>query len=118
MPAAKISREIIVLITKTLKDGNYRKVACKLAGIDSKTLANWMKRGERECEWLYGELFESASQAEVQSEAYSVMLIKRVALKSWMAVAWMLERKWPERWGRREVPTTVEKGMDSLMVIG
>ena len=46
------------------------------------------------------------------------MLIKRAALKSWMAAAWMLERKSPERWGRREVPTADDKGTDTLVVIG
>ena len=108
----------IALISKIIEKGNYREVACKLAGIDRKTLENWMKRGERECEGLYGELFESVSQAEGHSEAYSVMLIKRAAPKSWMAAAWMLERKSPERWGRREVPTADDKGTDTLVVIG
>ena len=30
----------------------------------------------------------------------------------------MLERKWPERWDRREVPAGDETGMDTLAVIG
>lgn len=30
----------------------------------------------------------------------------------------MLEWKWPERWGRREVPAGDETGMGMLAVIG
>ena len=40
------------------------------------------------------------------------------ALMSWFAAAWKLERKWPERWGHREVPPGDETGMDTLVVIG
>ncbi len=48
MPAAKISEDKITAIRSALEDGHYREVACKLAGIDRKTLLNWLKRGERE----------------------------------------------------------------------
>ncbi|MCX6179880.1 MAG: hypothetical protein NT163_11060 [Chlorobiales bacterium] len=90
MPAGKISKEIIALISKILEEGNYREVACRIAGIDRKTLANWMKRGEHE----------------------------KAALTSWYAAAWLLERRWPERWGRREVPPVDELEMDEVVVIG
>ena len=51
-------------------------------------------------------------------KASSVMVIKKAALTSWFAAAWLLERKWPERWGRREVPPGDETGLDTLVVIG
>ena len=48
MPAAKITAEITRCISEALGAGHYREVACKLAGIDRRTLLNWLKRGERE----------------------------------------------------------------------
>ena len=56
MPAAKITAEIIESISDALVAGHYREVACKLAGIDRKTLLNWLKRGERERSGLYRDL--------------------------------------------------------------
>jgi hypothetical protein len=35
------------------------------------------------------------------SEARAVVLILRAAQTDWRASAWWLERRWPERWGRR-----------------
>ncbi len=46
MPAEKITEEITRCIVEALGAGHYREVACKLAGIDRKTLLNWLKRGE------------------------------------------------------------------------
>jgi transposase len=77
-----------------------------------------MKRGEHESAGLYLELYDAVSLAEATAEADCVMQIKKAALTSWFAAAWLLERKWPERWGRREVPPGDETGMDTLVVIG
>ena len=44
MPAAKITEEITGCIVDALGAGHYREVACKLAGIDRKTLLNWCDR--------------------------------------------------------------------------
>lgn len=118
MPAGKISKEIIALISKTLEEGNYREVACRIAGIDRKTLGNWMKRGEHEKGGLYLELYEAVSLAEGTFEISALRLIQKAALTSWYAAAWLLERRWPERWGRREVPHEDEAEMDTLVVIG
>ena len=118
MPAGKLSKEIIGVISKILEEGNYREVACKMAGIHRKTLANWMKRGEHEKGGLYGELYEAVSLAEGTFEVSAVRLIQKAALTSWFAAAWLLERKWPERWGRREVPPVDEMETDTLVVIG
>ncbi|WP_331562489.1 hypothetical protein [Chlorobium sp.] len=64
MPAAKISEDKITAIRSALEDWHYREVACKLAGIDRKTLLNWLKRGERERSGLYRDLYLAVERAE------------------------------------------------------
>ena len=64
MPAAKITAEIIESISDALVAGHYREVACKLAGIDRKTLLNWLKRGERERSGMYRDLYLAVEKAE------------------------------------------------------
>ena len=66
MPAAKISEDKITAIRSALEDGHYREVSrlVGIAGIDRKTLLNWLKRGERERSGLYQELSEAQERAE------------------------------------------------------
>ena len=64
MPAAKITEEITGCIVDALGAGHYREVACKLAGIDRKTLLNWLKRGERERSGMYRDLYLAVEKAE------------------------------------------------------
>ena len=97
MPAAKITAEIIESISDALVAGHYREVACKLAGIDRKTLLNWLKRGERERSGLYRDLFLEVERAEAKAEVFHLKNIETASAKSWFASAWFLERKHPER---------------------
>ena len=48
----------------------------------------------------------------------NLILNEKTLLTNCLTAAWMLERKWPERWDRREVPAGDETGMDTLAVIG
>lgn len=118
MPAAKISGEMITAIRSALEDGHYREVACRLAGIDRKTLLNWLKRGERERSGLYRDLYFAVEQAEAKAEEFHLKNIKTASAKSWFASAWYLERKHPERWAKREAPPDDDGPKDEVVVIG
>lgn len=93
--------------------GHYREVACKLAGI-GKVLLNWLKRGERERSGIYHELYLAVERAEV----FHLKNIETASAKSWFATAWFLERKHPERWGKREAPPADDGPRDEVVVIG
>jgi len=114
MPAAKITEEITGCIVDALGAGHYREVACKLAGIDRKTLLNWLKRGERERSGVYRDLYLAVEQAKV----FHLKNIETASSKSWFASAWFLERKHPERWGKREAPPADDRERDEVVVIG
>ena len=117
-PAAKITAEIIESISDALVAGHYREVACKLAGIDRKTLLNWLKRGERERSGLYRDLYLAVDKAEAKAEVFHLKNIETASTKSWFASAWFLERKHPERWGKREAPPADDRERDEVVVIG
>ena len=118
MPAAKITEEITGCIVDALGAGHYREVACKLAGIDRKTLLNWLKRGERERAGLYRDLYLAVERAEAKAEVFHLKNIETASVKSWFASAWFLERKHPERWGKREAPPADDRERDEIVVIG
>lgn len=89
-------------ILNALRAGNYRVAACKFAGISDETFRRWMnagKAGEAE----YVDFVEQVKQAEAQAEASLVATIRKAAGDHWQAAAWLLERKYVSRWGRRDL---------------
>lgn len=86
-----------------LADGNYRVVACRLAGISQQTFYNVQQRAEQ------GELaarafMEATEKAEAIAEAEMVGLVRNAARRGpqyWVAAATHLERRAPDRWGKR-----------------
>lgn len=89
-------------IYNALRAGNYRVAACKFAGISDETFRVWINRGKRgDAEFV--EFLEQVKQAEAQAEASLVATIRKAAGDHWQAAAWLLERKYVVRWGRRDL---------------
>lgn len=89
-------------ILNALRAGNYRVAACKFAGISDETFRVWINAGKRG-EPGYLEFLEQVKQAEAQAEASLVATIRKAAGDHWQAAAWLLERKYTTRWGRRDL---------------
>jgi hypothetical protein len=89
-------------ILNALRAGNYRVAACKWAGIDQDTFCRWMNRAKTG-EQPFAEFAEQVKQAEAQAEAALVATIRKAAADHWQAAAWLLERKYVVRWGRRDL---------------
>ncbi|MGB7510434.1 MAG: hypothetical protein WBP54_03990, partial [Pelodictyon phaeoclathratiforme] len=81
MPAAKITEEITLCIVDALGAGHYREVACKLAGIDRRTLLNWLKRGQRERAGVYRDLYLAVERAEAKAEVFHLKNIETASTK-------------------------------------
>lgn len=94
------------MIAGAIAAGNYQETACGLAGISVSTLHNWLERGRkggnRKTERPYVEFLEAIKKAEAAAEASRIKLITNAAIEDWKAAAWYLERRFPDRWGRRE----------------
>jgi len=110
----KLTPEMKELIIKYILSGNYIEVAALAAGISKVTLYNWIKRGRRAREqgrWnIYRDFLNAIEQAFAKSEAHDVFIITQAAETQWQASAWRLERKFPDRWGKKE--THVVEGGD------
>lgn len=89
-------------ICKALRVGTYRKTAAAAAGIGEKTLYTWLTRGEIEKSGAYHDFVEAVSLAEAQGEAALVAIINAASKLDYRAACWILERKYPDRWGRRD----------------
>ncbi len=102
----RISKEIIQKVENAIRSGNYAKVAAQYAGISERTFYEWKATGERDIEkgdtTLYSQFFLSIKKAEAEAEVRNVSIIQAEAANTWQAAAWYLERKYKDRWSRRE----------------
>lgn len=113
---AKINNEIQEKIIKAIQAGNYIETAAAYAGINKSTLYDWLKRGEREKQRVaknskykirkqeaqFVEFSNAVEKALADAEMRDVLIIGKAAEEQWQAAAWRLERKFPDKWGRRD----------------
>jgi hypothetical protein len=89
-----------------LKAGNYIETACAVVSINKTTFYQWLKKAKSFTRSTKYTIFsDTVKKAMVFAEARLVALITRAAEKNWSEAVWMLERKYPERWGKQNVKT-------------
>ena len=100
----KLTPDIQKTLCDCLRSGCYAVTACARAGITESTYYLWLQKGE-EGKQPYSEFLESVKKADADAEALLAGTVMRVALDAenpcWQAAMTMLERRHPERWGRR-----------------
>lgn len=99
----KLTPEIQERIVLAVRAGNYLSVAARAAGIHEATLYRWLERGRgpagRE---PYRAFCEALKEAEAAAEVHAVALIRQQMPQQWTAAMTFLERRFPDRWRRRD----------------
>lgn len=109
----KLNNGMITALSEAIAKGNYAVTACQLCGIPESTLYNWLSQAQKDTELgvesPYTCLMESLKKAEAQAEAELVRVVRETATKKkeWLPAITFLERRHPDRWGRRD-KTTVD----------
>jgi hypothetical protein len=96
----KLTPEVHDQVISLLRAGNYIETAAAVAGLSKQTIFNWLRWGAREETGIYADFAHAAERAMAEAEARDLERIKQAT--EWQAAAWRLERKFPDRWGRRE----------------
>lgn len=123
---SKLTPEIQEEILRIIKSGNYIETACAYVGINKTTFYDWLKKGAREKDrvaqnprakvkkdlQIYVDFSNAVEKALAQAEIRDVAIIGKAAEENWQAAAWRLERKFPERWGRKEKYSLEHTGKD------
>lgn len=104
MAKLKLNEKLIEEAAKLIKSGNYASVVCKYFGIDESTWYRWLEKGERikNENNIYRKFFNAIKKAEATAEGRNVAIIQDAAQTTWQAAAWYLERKYPDRWGKKD----------------
>jgi len=86
-------------ILRAVRLGLHPDRAAQASGVTPSTLRAHRKR--------HPEFATAIKEAESTAEQGFLARILKHTEKQWTAAAWMLERRWPERWAKRE-PDRVE----------
>ena len=105
-----------------IASGAAFKVAANAGGISEPTLHNWIKRG-KQGEEPYALFMAEVNEARAVCEVELITLIRRAAIEGsageWRAAAWLLGRKFPERWSeKRQLEVSTPEQTSTQLVAG
>jgi len=108
-------REVRDRLLDNLREGMSIVAACTQAGISENTHYRWLEEDET------GEWTEEVNAAKDFAEAVALAKLKRLGDEKadWRAYAWILERRYPDRWGAKKelelnVGSTSDKGTEMV----
>lgn len=100
---SKLTPETREKMLSLIRTGGYFEDACKVAGIDSSTFRRWMQKGAAQTRGKYRTFRTEVKKAEAEAKTRFIANIDKAAgAGTWQASAWMLERRWPEQFARRD----------------
>ncbi len=99
---SKLTTLVQERVVAAIHAGAYPEQAVLAAGISKSSFYRWMVRGRGEQAGAYVAFVAAIERAEAEEEVANVAIIHAATPKHWQAAAWMLERRHPDRWGRRD----------------
>jgi len=100
---SKLTEELQTEICEYIASGNTFKRACRLSGISDSIFYDWKAKGEKEKQGKYSEFLDTIKRSSEKFKQTNIDIIQQAAKGgTWQAAAWLLERKHPEEFGRRD----------------
>jgi transposase len=124
---SRLTPELQAEIVRRVAAGNYPAVAAVSAGISASTFYAWMARGKKERSGPFRDFLRAVRKAESDAEVQNIAIIRQVmkggavterktitrkdgstetvekfARADWAAAMTHAERRWPDRWGKKE----------------
>ena len=101
----KISDALVAKVCELIEEGNFIDTAAVCAGISYGTYYNWIKWGDKNHQdfkgGAYENFFKAVKSAERKGEHFIFQCLFDAGPKEWVKFAWILERRFPAKWGRR-----------------
>ena len=101
----KFTPEITTQLLAVVAQGNWRKTACAVVGIDAVTLWQWIQKGKAEASGPYRDFLHELIRVEGGAEKKVVDDWVRQSRTDWRAGAAFLALRYKSRWGQ---PAKVE----------
>jgi hypothetical protein len=108
------SQTTVQQFLEAVGDGNYIETAAKLAGLSKQSVYEWIKRGqqaETPAEAAFKVFADAVEKAEARAEAKMLANVRRASElpQFWAAGMTVLERRHPDRWGKRQDDSNTPK---------
>jgi len=102
----KLTEATLARFIALVRAGNYGTCAAAAIGIKRQVFYRWLERGAADeaagRNTIFARFNTAYAQASAEAEAGCVATIRRASTDNWTAAAWLLERKFPDRWSRKE----------------
>ena len=95
-----LNAKIIKTISAAISNGLSFEYAAITAGINRRTFYVWRKKAKGAKSGVFKELHEALEIADALFVQRSLALISAHGKQNWQAIAWLLERRHPEMFGR------------------
>lgn len=99
---SKLTPAVQERLLEAIKAGSYYEEAAAYAGITYQTFRNWMIAGEKAKSGLQFEFFEAVTRAEAEAVVAAQKLWRSAFDADWRAIQAWMERRYPDRWGRKD----------------
>jgi hypothetical protein len=87
-------------IAGLLRAGNYLEAAGYAAGADPHLVKHWLEHGSKTQTGAMRAFYTEVTRAMADAEGRLVAIVATEAKGTWQAAAWLLERRYPDRWAR------------------
>lgn len=117
----KLTPEVQDKICQIIAAGHYLITACNAVGINKSTYLRWMERAEYEANnggGLYCDFSLAIKKAEAEAEQKLLAVVSDKAINAgeWLPAMTILERRHPERWGRKDRSTLVVEETKQIVI--
>lgn len=103
MAKTKLTPELQERFCEAIENGDSILGACGYVGIDESTYYNWIKRAnEAKSRTKFVKFKECVDKAKAKALHNFEQVITSASMEHWQAAAWMLERRHPNLYGKRE----------------
>jgi len=101
----KFNKATAERILSIIRAGGYIETAAAFAGLHRDTLNKWLIKGRAEnCDdKALVQFVQEYEEALAKSELLLLQKVQAAAQETWQPAAWILERRFPERWGRKRL---------------
>lgn len=110
----KLDDDLELKLLKHLRHGVSRRDSCAACSLGYSTFERWLKEGaDLEADHQLRGFRGRVQRAEAMAKIQLISAVRRASATEWKPAAWLLERKWPEEFGRRDHVTqevTVREG--------
>ena len=103
MAKTKLTPELQEQFCKAIENGDSILGACGYVGISEQTYYNWINRAEEaKTKTKFVKFKECVDKAKAKALHNFEQVITNASMEHWQAAAWMLERRHPNLYGKRE----------------